>query len=161
MRGSSFFVLVFALIVATAPLAEASLGKRDPNDVSFPLDIRRAESLARQRGDSGGMFIEFYRAIPDNEPRVKIFFDAFGSRSADLVLRFRVFNGGAACTFVRLSDHERFSTSPTERRWRSLYCEYERPDSMKRVKGVSWRVKAVLPAVGRDFAPNAGWYPHI
>ncbi len=161
MRGSICSILAFALIVATASLAEASLSQRDPNDVSFPLDIRRAESLARQRGDSAGMFIDFYRAIPDNGPRVKVFFDAFGSRAADFVLRFRTFDDGAACTFVRLSDHERFSTSPTERRWRSLYCEYERPDRMKRVRGVRWRVKAMLPAVGRDFAPNHGWYPHI
>jgi hypothetical protein len=161
VRGLTCCVLALALVVATAPLADASLAEHDPNDVSFRLDVRRSESTARPRGSSAGMLVEFYRSIPDDGPKVKVFFDAFGARSADFVLRFRVFEGGAACTFVRLSDHRRFSTSPTERRWRSLFCEYERPDRMKRVADVRWRVQAVLPGVGRDLAPNAGWYPHI
>lgn len=158
-------VTVVALVLATlaAPSASADLSRRDPNDVSIRLDLRRVSSAVyRSAGsDRMGMSLEFWRSVPRRlRPRINVWYDAFGSQSADYLLAFHFFRyGSSGCRLVRLADRRNLESSEVDEQWRYLYCETRRPGGMQG-HSVRWRVGAVLRGAGRDLAPNIGWFPH-
>ena len=156
---------VVALVLATtvAPDASADLTRRDPNDVSTRLDLRKVSSAIYRSADSDrmGMTLEFWRSVPRRlRPRINVWYDAFGSQLADYLLAFHFFRyGGSGCRLVRLADRRILDSSEMDEQWRYLYCEVRRPGGMEG-HTVHWRAAAVLRGRGRDFAPNTGWYPH-
>lgn len=156
---------VVALVLATlaAPDATADLTRRDRNDVSIRLDLRKVSSAIYPSADRDtmGMSLEFWRRVPRRlRPRINVWYDAFGSQSADYLLAFHFFRyGGSGCRLVRLADRRILDFSEMDEQWRLLYCELRRPGGMEG-HVVQWRVAAVLRDRGRDLAPNTGWYPH-
>lgn len=156
------------LVVITSlgfmPDARADLATDDPNDVPFQLDIRTASSLTWT--DVLGLEVYFYEPVArGHASKVRVFYDAFGSPRPDFVLRFRYYVGpgdytSLGCDFLRLSDHANLGTSPPDDQGDYIYCEFHRPRRMREHTGVRWRVTAMIPGVGLDLAPNAGWYPH-
>jgi hypothetical protein len=163
MRNSASALIAIVVIIFAAPHAVADLAPRDPDDVDFHLDVQRVTSISTV--DSIGLGVRFYEVIsPRRQAKIKVWYDAFGSRAPDFALRFSYYRLGdhhsARCTFVRLSDHSRLDVSPPDDRADYVYCEFARPRRMQEHTGVRWRVEAIIQGTGRDGAPDAGWYPH-
>ena len=154
----------FVLAVALAPAASADLSRHDPNDVPMRLDLRRISSTTYPTDDGWiGMSIRLYRGVPWNQdPRIVVFYDAFGSPRADFAVRFAFYEPGmVGCRLFRLGNGRLVYFGEVDEDWREYYCEFPRRPGMRSHSGIRWRVSAVTPGVGRDFAPDAGWYPHV
>ncbi len=184
MRGRTLgaLVLVTALLLTLAEPASAYLSRKDPNDIAFRGDIKRAISK-RYRAPLGALpsvrwvriTIRYYDRPPWKKDHfLAVFFDTKGGKRQDYILQMFLWTAATpldpqwprfTCWLLKRGDGLVATYDDgvvAGKSAQSATCAFPR-DAMVIRKTVKWRASASGPRFPDDFdfAPDQGWYPHL